>query len=178
MDFDEIVVSAEQLHDTVLGLSGKINLVYDGVDKLVVVVLLEGARPFARDLVKLLDLPVEIVFIKASSYNGGTSSSGKVAIEEEADLGRRLAGQDVLIVDDIYDTGLTLDSVTKSLAGHDPKSMKICVLLEKMIKHTVDVPIDFIGLKIDDLFVIGYGLDYNEKYRELPFIAKFSESQV
>jgi len=177
MDYDEIIVSTEQLHDTVLELAEKINRVYDGIEKLVIVVLLEGARPFARDLVKHLELPLEIVYIKASSYNGGTSSSGKVDIQKQADLEQKLAGKDVLIVDDIYDTGLTLEKVTKSLASHNPKNMKICVLLEKMIKHKVEVPIDFLGLKIEDLFVIGYGLDHNEKYRELPFIATFTETQ-
>ena len=178
MGYDRIIVSAEEIQNTVLEMSEDINRAYSGIEKLVVVVLLEGARPFADDLVKHLDMAVEVVYIKASSYKGGTSSSGKVKIQKETDLKQKLAGRDVLIVDDIYDTGLTLGKVTKSLAVHAPKSMRICVLLEKTIKHLAEVPINFVGLKIDDLFVIGYGLDYNEKYRELPFIATFSETQA
>lgn len=177
MGYDRIIVSAEEIQNTVLEMSEDINRAYSGIEKLVVVVVLEGARPFANDLVKLLDMVVEVVYIKASSYMGGTSSSGKVKIQKETDLEQRLAGRDVLIVGDIYDTGLTLGKVTKSLAAYRPKSMRICVLLEKTIKHLVEVPINFVGLKIDDLFVIGYGLDYNEKYRELPFIATLSETQ-
>jgi hypoxanthine phosphoribosyltransferase len=178
MGYDRIIVSAEEIQNTVLEMSEDINRAYSGIEKLVVVVVLEGARPFADDLVKRLDMAVEVVYIKASSYNGGTSSLGKVKIQKETDLKQKLAGRDVLIVDDIYDTGLTLGKVAKSLAAHGPKSMRICVLLEKTVKHLVEVPINFVGLKIDDLFVIGYGLDYNEKYRELPFISMFYETQV
>lgn len=178
MEYEKIIVSAEEIQGTVSGLAEQINLTYNGIKKLVIIVLLEGARPFANDLVKQLDLPIEIVYIKASSYNGSTGSSGKVHIQSETDLEHKLAGQDVLIVDDIYDTGITLDSVTKSLEAYGLKSLKICVLLEKMLKHNVDIPIDFTGLKIDDVFVIGYGLDYDDKYRELPFIAKLSEAQI
>jgi hypoxanthine phosphoribosyltransferase len=174
MGYDRVVVSADEIQGVVSGMAEKISCAYEGTDKLVVVVLLEGARPFARDLVGQLKVPVEVVYVKASSYKGKVSS-GTVDIEKEADLHKRLGGHDVLIVDELYDSGRTLDSVEKSLAEHEPKSMKLCVLLEKKVEHKVDLDVDFVGLMIEDFFAIGYGLDHNEEYRELPFIAEYCD---
>ena len=177
-DFQQIIVNREKLEDAVIELSGKINGSYESTEKLVIVVLLEGARRFAGDLIKNLNVPIEEVFIKASSYYGGTSSCGQVQIQSDCQINEKLAGQNILIVDDIYDTGLTLDSVIKKLKESNPKSIKTCVLLEKKICHKVDVPIDFLGMKIEDHFIVGYGLDHNQKYRELPFIAILPEAEI
>ncbi len=168
---ERILVSAEQIRQTVQRVAGRINACYTAEDRLLALVILEGARTFANDLLARLDFPVETAHLGASSYHGGTQSSGHVELKETQALPQRIAGRQVLLIDDIYDTGLTLDRVTEWVRQCNPAGVRTCVLLEKDIPHQRPVPIDFLGLKIEDAFVIGYGLDYEGRCRELPYIA-------
>ncbi|MCI0499071.1 MAG: hypoxanthine phosphoribosyltransferase [Planctomycetales bacterium] len=174
MSCDRILVTAKQLESVVSGLAEEIAAAYRNLDNIVALVMLDGARYFAKDLLANLDFPVEVVFIKASSYGSRTSSCGRVRIGASADLTNQIRGKHVLVIDDIYDTGLTLATLLNRLRDYQPQSIRTCVLLEKAIEHTQKIPIDFRGLIIEDAFVIGYGLDFDGRYRDLPFIASFS----
>ena len=131
--------------------------------------MLKGALPFMADLMRAIDMPVQIDLMEVSSYGGtATESSGLVRIIK--DLSSSIAGRDVLIVEDIIDTGLTLNYLQRYLRGKNPRSLRICALLDKPARRLVDIPIDYLGFTIPDQFVVGYGLDYGEFYRNLPFI--------
>lgn len=124
--------------------------------------------PFMVDLCRGMDLDLEMDLIQTSSYHGGTRSSGEVSLEK--DLGEPIEGRHVLVVEDIVDTGRTLDYLMDLLQRRQPASIKLCTLLDKPSRREVDVPVDYVGFKIEDLFVVGYGLDYEERFRNLPYV--------
>src|SRR5215813_6576005 len=130
--------------------------------------ILKGSIFFLCDLAKQLKTPVQLDFLQVSSYGKGTKSSGNVQLVR--DLSTDVAGRDVVIVEDIVDTGRTLQKIIQILGTRHPKSVKICALLKKRVAGAQDVPVDYLGFTIDDHFVVGYGLDYAESYRNLPFI--------
>lgn len=133
-----------------------------------VIAVLKGAFMFMADLVRTIDGPVTLDFIAVSSYGGGTSSSGQVRLLK--DLDRSIEGRHVVIVEDIVDTGLTLSYLQEILWARAPKSLRTACLLSKPSRRTVEVPVEFVGFTIEDRFVVGYGLDFDEQYRQLPYI--------
>jgi hypoxanthine phosphoribosyltransferase len=168
-----VLISAEALQQRVAGLAAQISRDYASSERLVCVGVLKGSVFFLVDLVKRIDLPVAIDFFQTSSYGGGTSP-GEVRIRKDLDLPVRDA--DVLLVEDIVDTGYTLRTILDLLRWRGARSVKLCALLDKVPARQVDVPIDYRGFTIDDLFVVGYGLDYAERYRNLPYIGVMEES--
>jgi hypoxanthine phosphoribosyltransferase len=164
----EILISEAQIRRRVKELAAEIDRDYaDRVPTLVSV--LKGGIIFLTDLMRELKILHEIDFMSVSSYNSGTETSGVVRIL--ADLGRNIEGKDVLIVEDIVDSGLTLDYIRQILLARHPKSLRICTMLDKKARRRVEVPIDYVGFEVPDEFVIGYGLDWQEKYRDLPYVA-------
>ena len=130
--------------------------------------MLKGAIFFLADLMRAIDLPLEIDFMAISSYGASTDSSGVVRILK--DLDASIEGRDVLIVEDIIDSGLTLSYLVRTLRGRKPASLEICALLTKPDRREMDVPVRYVGFEIPDRFVIGYGLDFAERYRNLPYV--------
>jgi hypoxanthine phosphoribosyltransferase len=161
------MISAEQIASRVKELGAEITREYQG-RSLVLVCVLKGSFVFAADLARAIDLPLRIDFLGVRSYGEGTESSGVVQIIQ--DLSKPIAGEDVLLVEDIVDTGLTLSHLIKLFGTRQPRSVKICSLLHKPARAKVAVQVDYLGFTIEDKFVIGYGLDYAEKYRNLPFV--------
>jgi hypoxanthine phosphoribosyltransferase len=167
-DVSEILITEEDLQARVAELGRAISVDYQGKD-LLAVCILRGAIIFLSDLTRQITIPHEIDFMAVSSYGGGrTESSGVVRIL--MDLRANIGGRDVLIVEDIVDTGLTLTYIIDNLKTRRPASLRTCTLLNKQARREVDVSVDYIGFDIPDKFVIGYGLDYGEKYRNLPFV--------
>jgi hypoxanthine phosphoribosyltransferase len=162
----EVLISAEELRARVAALGAEITRDYAG-RPLVVVGVLKGSFIFLADLARAIDLPVTVDFIGISSYEG-TRSSGIVQIT--SDLTRPIEGKHVLLVEDIVDTGLSMRYLLDNLATRRPASVKVCALLEKPARAVVKVPIDYRGFEIGDEFVVGYGLDWDGKLRNLPFI--------
>jgi hypoxanthine phosphoribosyltransferase len=169
-----VLIPADQLQARVAELAAAINRDYAASDRLTCVGVLKGSVFFLVDLVKRLDVPVAIDFFQTSSYGGGTSA-GEVRIRKDLDLPVR--GADVLLVEDIVDTGYTLRTILDLLRFRGARSVKLCALLDKVPARQVDVPIDYCGFPIDDLFVVGYGLDYAERYRNLPYIGVLEEAK-
>ncbi len=170
MDFvEEILFSKEDLNEICNRLGKEISNDYKGKE-LVLVGMLKGATLFMADLIRKIDIPCYIDFMEASSYVGTKNSGGEVKINKY--LRNDIKGMDVLIVEDILESGFTLDTVVKILEKQNPKSLKICTLLDKPESRKVkNIKADYVGAKIPkDKFVIGYGFDYNEKYRNLPFV--------
>ncbi|HRG95476.1 MAG TPA: hypoxanthine phosphoribosyltransferase [Polyangiaceae bacterium] len=144
-------------------------LTEDYKDKsLVLVSVLKGSFIFAADLMRAIDLPCRIDFLGVRSYGAGTETSGVVQIT--SDLTRPIDGQDVVIVEDIVDTGLTIAHLMDLFRTRNPRSVKVCALLHKPARARVSVPVDYLGFTIEDKFVVGYGLDFDEKYRNLPYV--------
>ena len=170
------MISAKSIAARIEGLCAEIRQEFDGTDKLVVVGLLRGSFVFIADLVRELDLPIEVDFLEASSYGDGMESSREVRILK--DLRGAIEGRDVLVVEDIVDTGHTLNHVTHLLQSRHPKRLKSIALLDKPSRREVDFRADWIGFEIPDEFVVGYGIDYAQRNRNLPFIGKvrFPES--
>src|SRR3954451_14496092 len=167
-DVGEVLVTEDQIQAKVRELGARLTTDYAG-QPLTLVSVLKGALPFMADLMRAIDMPVQIDLMEVSSYGGtATESSGLVRIIK--DLSSSIAGRDVLIVEDIIDTGLTLNYLQRYLRGKNPRSLRICALLDKPARRLVDIPIDYLGFTIPDQFVVGYGLDYGEFYRNLPFI--------
>jgi hypoxanthine phosphoribosyltransferase len=162
------MISAEQISARVEALAAEINAHFADTEKLVVVGLLRGSFVFVADLVRLLDLPVEVDFIEAASYGMGTESSREVRILK--DLRSPIAGRDVLVVEDIVDTGHTLKHVLRLLSTHKPTRLEVCALLSKPSRREVEIRAKWIGFEIPDEFVVGYGIDYAQRNRNLPFI--------
>jgi hypoxanthine phosphoribosyltransferase len=161
-------LSAEQIADRVRALGHEIKRDYEG-KRPVLVVVLKGSFVFAADLLRAIDLPsLRVDFLAVRSYGEGTESTGVVQIVN--DLSRPIEGEDVLLVEDIVDTGLTINYLLDLLQTRKPSSIKVCSLLHKPARSKVTVPIDYLGFTIEDRFVIGYGLDFAEKYRNLPFL--------
>ena len=164
------LVSAEEISAIVDKLAAEIQATYENSNhRLVMVVILKGSMPFAADLMKRLTLPLELEFMKVSSYGAGTKTSGEIKVS--LDLNRDdLRDIDLLVVEDIVDSGRTLSRLTQLLKNRNAHSVRTCTLLDKPSRREVDFVPDFCGTAIPDEFVIGYGLDYNEKYRNLPFV--------
>jgi hypoxanthine phosphoribosyltransferase len=162
------MISAEQISARVGRLAAEINTHFAGTEMLVVVGLLRGSFVFIADLVRRLDLPVEVDFIEASSYGMGTESSREVRILK--DIRSPIQGRDVLVVEDIVDTGHTLKHVLRLLATHKPNQLEVCALLSKPSRREVEIRARWIGFDIPDEFVVGYGIDYAERNRNLPYI--------
>src|SRR5262249_28015415 len=136
--------------------------------ELVVVGVLKGAFVFLSDLVRAIDLPMRVEFLAVSSYGAGTETTGEVQIV--TDLTRPIAGENVLVVEDIVDTGLTMRYLLDLLRSRHPASLEVCALLRKPDRARVEVPVDHVGFTIPDVFVVGYGLDHDEKLRNLPYL--------
>jgi hypoxanthine phosphoribosyltransferase len=167
-DVAEILITEEQIRDKVRELGVKISADYSDTSVTLVSVL-KGSLPFMADLMRAIEIPVQIDLMEVSSYGGATTeTSGLVRILK--DLSSSIAGKDVLIVEDIIDTGLTLNYLLRYLRGKNPRSLRICALLDKPARRLVEIPIDYKGFTIPDEFVVGYGLDFGEYYRNLPFI--------
>jgi hypoxanthine phosphoribosyltransferase len=166
----QILISEGQIKKRVKELGAEISRDYRGKVPTLISVL-KGGIIFLSDLVRELSVLHEIDFMSVSSYNGGTDTSGVVRIL--SDLSINIEGKDVLIVEDIVDTGLTLDYIRHILLARHPKSLRICTLLDKKARRKIEVPLDYVGFVVPDEFVIGYGLDYGEKYRNLPYVAVF-----
>lgn len=159
--------SAKTIAARVRELGAEITAAYEG-RQLVLVCVLKGSFVFAADLARHIDLPLRIEFLGVRSYGADTKTSGIVQITH--DLAQPIEGEDVLIVEDIVDTGLTLRHLLELLSTRRPQSIKVCSLLHKPARARVTVPIDFLGFTIEDEFVVGYGLDWGERYRNLPYI--------
>ena len=166
----EILISESEITARVAKLAHKITAHYQNTEQLVVIGLLRGSFIFISDLVRTLNLPVEVDFMTVSSYGSGTRSSGQVRILK--DLETIIKDRDVLIVEDIIDTGHTLSQVVDILKTREPASLKICTLLNKPSRREVDVPVNWVGFDIPDEFVIGYGIDYAQQGRNLPHIGR------
>jgi hypoxanthine phosphoribosyltransferase len=168
----EILVPAEDLQRRVQQLADEISSDYAGKD-LVLVGVLKGAVFFLSDLMRHMDIPVEVDFMAVASYGSATKSSGVVRILK--DLDAVIEGKDVLIVEDIVDSGLTLQYLLRNLAGRNPRSLEVCALLIKPERQKVELKTRYVGFEIPNRFAIGYGLDYAERYRNLPFVAALRE---
>ena len=170
-DIESVLLSEEQIHTRTAELAAQLGRDYTdalaGQDLLLVTVL-KGAVMFVSDLARAIPLPTQLEFMAVSSYGSATSSSGVVRILK--DLDRDIAGRDVLIVEDIVDSGLTLSWLLRNLATRAPRSLRVCTLLRKPDAVRSDVDIAYIGFDIPNEFVVGYGLDYAERYRDLPYI--------
>jgi hypoxanthine phosphoribosyltransferase len=164
----EVLVSAEDLQRRVRELGEQISRDYAGRPLLLVGVL-KGAVFFLSDLMRFIDIPVEIDFMAVASYGSTTDSSGVVRILK--DLDAAIEGRDVLIVEDIVDSGLTLQYLLRNLGSRNPRTLEVCALLVKPARRKVELPSRYVGFEIEDRFVVGYGLDYGERYRNLPFVA-------
>ena len=164
---EKVMISEEKIAEIVSDLGAKISEDYKDKNLLMVSVL-KGSVIFMSDLMRKITIPCRIDFMAVSSYNGGTKSSGEVKIIN--DLDKPIEGYDLLVVEDVLDSGLTLDYILKLLKSRNPKSIKICTLLDKPQRRKVNITADYSGFEIPDEFIVGYGLDYDEKYRNLPFI--------
>jgi hypoxanthine phosphoribosyltransferase len=167
-DVADVLLSEERIRGRVTELGRQISDDYAG-QRLTLVSVLKGSLPFMADLMREIDIPLRIDLMEVSSYGGAsTESSGLVRILK--DLSASIAGEHVLLVEDIIDTGLTLNYLIRYLRGKSPASLRICTLLDKPARRLVDIPVDYTGFTIPDQFVVGYGLDYGELYRNLRFV--------
>ena len=161
----EILFSEDRIRSRVANLAQQITVDYKS-SKLVLVSILRGSVFFATDLARLIDLPLSMDFLSISSY--GEDSEGVVRITK--DLEENIAGKDVLLIEDIVDTGFTLKYLLRTLAGRNPKSLEVCTLLDRRARRIIEMELKYIGFEIPDKFVVGYGLDYRQQYRNLPYI--------
>lgn len=168
-DIQETLISAEQLQQRVRELGAQITADYATSKREIIFVgVLKGAIMFMVDLARAVSLPISIDFMAISSYGASTVSSGIVRIIK--DLDASIEGKDLLVVEDIIDSGLTLSYMLENLRARNPHSVRVCALLSKYERRSVDVQVDYLGFDVPDAFVVGYGLDYNQLYRNLPFI--------
>jgi hypoxanthine phosphoribosyltransferase len=161
------LISSDKLQERIAELAAAIDRDYADSDRLVCIGVLKGSVFFLVDLLKQVTVPVEVDFFQTASY-GSATEPGEVRIRKDIDLAIR--GSDVLLIEDIVDTGYTLRTILDLLRFRGARSVRLCALLDKGERREVEVPIDYRGFPIDDIFVVGYGLDYDEKYRNLPFI--------
>jgi hypoxanthine phosphoribosyltransferase len=159
--------SKERIASIVQGLADQISRDYSGRE-LVLVCILKGAFMFLADLVRYLKIPVKIDFVRLASYGSGMKSSGNIEITKDIEL--PIEGKDVIIVEDIIDSGYTLQFLKDRIALSAPRSVKVCALLDKKARREVAMEADYLGIDVDDVFIVGYGIDFNENYRYLPEI--------
>ncbi|HEY3343753.1 MAG TPA: hypoxanthine phosphoribosyltransferase [Anaerolineaceae bacterium] len=164
---DRVLISKEQIEERVAELGATITRDYRDSDRLLLLGLLRGSVMFITDLMRQVQRPLTMDFMSISSY-AGSQSSGFIRID--SDHKTNISGWDVILIDDIVDTGFTIFTVRKLLMDRQPHSLKICALLDKPDRHRVEIPIDYLGFSIPDEFVVGYGLDIDEKGRNLPYI--------
>jgi len=167
--FGRPIVTQEQMRMRIRELGRQITMDYTGKD-LILVGVLKGAYAFYADLARAIRIPMRVDFLVVTSYSGKAKSSGKVKMV--TDLTEDIAGRDVLLVEDIVDSGLTAQYLVKTLMKRKPKSVRICSLLSKPERREQHVPIDYVGFEIPNKYVVGYGLDYEQKYRNLPYLAE------
>jgi hypoxanthine phosphoribosyltransferase len=172
-DVEEILLGQEQIAKRVAELGAQLAADYAGREPVLVSVL-KGSIVFLADLIRSMELQVSVDLMEVSSYGASTESSGQVRILK--DLSKPIAGRDVIVVEDIIDTGLTLNYLLKYLRDRNPATIRICCLLDKPARRLADIDIDYRGFSIPDRFVIGYGLDYDERYRNLPYIGVLKPS--
>ena len=172
-DIEKVLITEEELHNLVTDLGRKISEDYKDKDLLLVSVL-KGSVIFMADLMRAITIPCNIDFMAVSSYGAGTKTSGVVKIIK--DLDKSIEGKDLLIVEDILDSGNTLYYLKEILSARKPNSIKICTLVDKPERREADIVADYIGDSVPNEFIVGYGLDYNEYYRNLPFIGVLKES--
>ncbi len=172
-DSIDIFLSKDQLEARIQEMGKELARDYEGKD-LLVVGLLNGVFIFMADLVRAMDMRLEVAFMQVASYGGNTISTGEVNILH--DLERPIGGRHVLIVEDIVDTGLTLHKVRNMLLDRQPASLKIATLLDKPCRRNVQVPVDYVGFTLDDHFAVGFGLDLDGKFRNLPFLGVYNPS--
>jgi hypoxanthine phosphoribosyltransferase len=171
----EVLVSAENLTRRVAELGEEISGDYRGRE-LILVGVLKGAVIFIADLMRALDVDCQIDFMAVSSYGSTTDSSGVVRILKDLDVA--IGGRDVLIVEDIIDSGLTLNYLMRNLRARDPRSLEVCALLTKPERRRVDLPIRYVGFEIPNRFAVGYGLDHAQRYRNLDYVAALAEPEA
>ena len=163
----KILIPQGKIRQAIVKLATEIRQDYQGKQPLLIGIL-KGSFVFMADLVRELGLPVEIDFVRLSSYGAGTETSGKVKVVQG--LKTKIKGRDVLVVEDIVDTGLTVSFLMNYLQKKEPASLKLCALTDKPSRHQVPVTIDYLGLTVPNKFIVGYGIDWNEKFRYLPDI--------
>jgi hypoxanthine phosphoribosyltransferase len=166
-DVSQILFSAEAIEQRVRELGQAISRDYVGLNPLLIGVL-KGVLPFMADLLRVITIPIEMDFMAISSYSAESRDRGYVRIQK--DLEEPLAGRHVLFVEHVIDTGLTLNYLLRNLKARNPASLKVCVLFDKSRRRLINLPLDYKGFDLPDLFAVGYGLDYRERYRNLPFV--------
>lgn len=173
----EVLINEDALQKRIIELGNQISIDYTDCTDLVLICILKGGIMFLTDLMRHIDIPHEIDFLAISSYGKGMrASTGNVRID--MDLSTQVEGRDILIVEDIIDSGHTLRFVMDVLQARRPKSLRLCALLDKPSRRTIEIPIDYIGFTIEDKFVFGYGLDLDEKFRNLPFVGVVDLSKL
>ena len=172
-DVGSILYSKEVLEERIKELGQEISKDYSG-KKLIVVGVMKGANIFVADLIRHLDVDIILDFIVVSSYGQSTETTGVIRLIK--DLDENIDSEHVLIVEDIVDSGLTLDYLVKNFYTRHPKSIKICTLLNKVERRQVDMTVDYIGFQVPDEFIVGYGIDYAERYRNLPYVGVLKRS--
>ena len=173
--FGRPIVTQEQMRARIRDMGRQISADYAGKD-LVLVGVLKGAYAFYADLARAIRIPVRLDFIVVTSYGSRAKTSGKVKLVTE--LTEEIKGKDVLLVEDIVDSGLTVQRLVKSLAKKKPRSIKVCTLLSKPDRRVVDVRVEYVGFKVPDQYIVGYGLDYQQKYRNLPYLAVLDKMKM
>ncbi len=168
----EVLIDQETLAARVTELGAEVSADYEGRDLLLIGVL-KGAVFFMADLMRHLTVPCEVDFMAISSYGDATDSSGIVRILKDLDI--NIEGRDVLVVEDIIDSGLTLSYLIRNLESREPSSLEVCALLTKPSRREIDVPVRYVGFEIPNKFVVGYGLDFAERYRNLPYVGVLDE---
>lgn len=174
-DVKSVLVSKEELEKRISEIGAEITKEYEGKD-LLMVCILRGSAIFFADLVRKIDIPVKLDFMAISSYGAGSRSSGEVRMIK--DLNTKIEGMNVIIVEDIIDSGYTIKYLKNLLLQRNPASLKICTLLDKPERREVEIEGDYVGFKIPNAFVIGYGLDYNENYRNIPEVCIIDERAI
>lgn len=166
-DIEEVLFTEEQIAEIVQNMGRQISKDYEGKN-LVLVSVLKGSLVFMADLMRAITVPCSIDFLSVSSYGSGTVTSGEVRILK--DLDGSLEGKDLLIVEDILDSGMTLSYLMKTLSARNPASIRLCTFFDKPERRRVDIHADYVGASVPDAFIVGYGLDYAEKYRNVPYV--------
>jgi hypoxanthine phosphoribosyltransferase len=171
----EVLIEPDTLEARIAELGAEISIDYAGRDLLLIGVL-KGAVFFMADLMRRLTIPCEVDFMAISSYGASTDSSGVVRILKDLDIS--IEGRDVLVVEDIIDSGLTLSYLMRNLESREPATLEVCALMTKPDRREIDVPVRYVGFEIPNRFVIGYGLDFGERYRNLPYVAVLSDEAL